>query len=68
MTDDFILKWDEQNQQLFGEDPDTGDKIPVPIESLSTEDSHSENQHRIGDDVVLSETADGRLEVLVTDE
>ena len=37
MTDDFILNWDEQNQQLFGEDPDTGDKIPVPIESISTE-------------------------------
>ena len=43
MTDDFILKWDEQNQQLTGEDPDTGDKIPVPIESLSTDDAEIGN-------------------------
>ena len=38
MADDFNLTWDAQNEQLYGVDPDTGDKIPIPLESVSTDD------------------------------
>jgi len=35
MADDFTLKWDAQNQELYGEDPSTGDRIPVPFDSVN---------------------------------
>jgi len=38
MADDFTLKWDAQNQELYGEDPSTGDRIPVPFDSVNTDD------------------------------
>jgi len=37
MTDDFILRWDPNEEQLLGEDPDTGDKIPVPFGAINPE-------------------------------
>jgi hypothetical protein len=37
MSDDFILKWNSIDEQLYGEDPDTGDRIPIPLDSISTE-------------------------------
>ena len=37
MADDFTLKWDAQNQQLFGEDPATGDRVAVPFESINAD-------------------------------
>lgn len=37
MSDDFILKWNSTDGQLYGEDPDTGDRIPIPLDSISTE-------------------------------
>jgi len=37
MADDFTLKWDAQNQQLFGEDPATGDRVAVPFETINAD-------------------------------
>lgn len=44
MTDDFILKWDAQQEQLYGEDPDTGNRVPVPIEDLDVSDTVNTDQ------------------------
>lgn len=33
MPADFILQWDAQNGQLVGEDPATGNTVPIPIGS-----------------------------------
>lgn len=35
MTDDFILKWDAQNEQLIGEDPETGNTIPIAFDEIT---------------------------------
>lgn len=38
MADDFTLKWDATEEQLYGENPDTGDRVPVPFESVNTDE------------------------------
>lgn len=44
MADDFQLKWDAQNQQLYGEDPDTGETVPIPFDSVSTDEADVTNE------------------------
>ena len=34
MADDIILRWDAQAGEFHGEDPDTGDRIPLPFDGL----------------------------------
>lgn len=35
MTNEFILKWDSEEEKLIGEDPETEDKEPINFEQLS---------------------------------
>lgn len=36
MADDFELKWDGQNEKLYGKDPATGNTIPIPFGELTS--------------------------------
>ena len=62
MTDDFILKWDEQNQQLFGEDPDTGDRTPIPFEAINTEELTVGNSVELEDTGLLPDSGFKKIE------
>ena len=57
-----VLKWDEQNQQLFGEDPDTGERIPVPFESVSADDVQVDNAPTEDTDVARKTEIDGKAD------
>jgi len=71
MADDFTLKWDAQNQELYGEDPSTGDRIPVPFDSVNIDKAVFNNttvnvqSFTIADDDAVSFSAGSLKEVKV---